>query len=169
MEVRGLKNVIWETDEEGHYYALCAYVHVPAATLTLPGLEEGTVPVFPAPTTFKYKINEMLHSISRKQLPMLPAFVFTDYKVQGHSLLNIIVDLASATCLQNVYVMLSRATSLESIGILHWFSSHDVYKQLSGELREEFAHLEDLDIITALEFESEFDYLGATLPVMNEA
>ncbi|EGO18446.1 hypothetical protein SERLADRAFT_350232, partial [Serpula lacrymans var. lacrymans S7.9] len=52
----------------------------------LPGLEEGRVPVFPAPTTFKYKINETSHSISRRQLPMLPAFAFTDYKFQGRSL-----------------------------------------------------------------------------------
>ncbi|KAJ7656087.1 hypothetical protein DFH06DRAFT_899129, partial [Mycena polygramma] len=50
-------------------------------------------------------------SICREQLPLLPAYAYTDYKSQGRSLKWVIVDLNGCHSLQSVYVMLSRATS----------------------------------------------------------
>jgi hypothetical protein len=41
----------------------------------------------------KKQLKDPSFSISRLQLPLLPAYAFTDYKIQGRSLTNIIVDL----------------------------------------------------------------------------
>ncbi|KAG2343818.1 hypothetical protein BDR05DRAFT_861713, partial [Suillus weaverae] len=57
------------------------------------------------------------------QLPILPGWPFTDFKVQGNLLSPVIVDLAGARSLQSICVMLSRASSLHNVAILRWLSS----------------------------------------------
>jgi hypothetical protein len=82
------------------------------------------------------------------QLPLLPAYAFTDYKIQGRSLTHVIIDLESCRSLQSAYVMLSRATSLKGVAIMRWFDPSRIYKPLSQQFRNEFSRLNNLDEVT---------------------
>ncbi|EGO04350.1 hypothetical protein SERLA73DRAFT_27739, partial [Serpula lacrymans var. lacrymans S7.3] len=55
---------------------------------------------------------------------------FTDYKIQGQSVDNVIIDLTGCCSLQSAYVMLSHARTLNGIAILCWFPSTKVYYHL---------------------------------------
>ena len=93
-------------------------------------------------------------NISRLQLPILPAYAFTDYKIQGRSLTHVIIDLQGCHSLQSAYVMLSCATSLKGIAIMRWFDPGRINRSLSQQFRDEFARLKQLDELTKLEFEN---------------
>ncbi|KAF8327014.1 uncharacterized protein EI90DRAFT_2857748, partial [Cantharellus anzutake] len=64
------------------------------------------------------------------QLPLLPAFALTDYKAQGRSVPNVIVDLESARSCQLAYVMLSRATAFNRLFILHPFNQRRIISHM---------------------------------------
>lgn len=107
-----LTDVIYKSTTEGRE-ALCAFVKVPSLLLDLEGLEPFVILVFPRTTQFSYRtVTRESIKISCMQLPLLPAWGFMDYKVQGTSMKKVIIDLASARGVQNAYVMLSRVTSL---------------------------------------------------------
>jgi hypothetical protein len=57
----------------------------------------------------------------RVQLPLTPAFAFTDYKCQGWTLGKVIVDLTAKGGNNSAYVMLSRVQRLEDLLILRPF------------------------------------------------
>lgn len=88
--------------------ASCVYVEVPASTLHLPGEGDHVVAVLPqnSPITYTSKHGAKFN-ISRRQVPIVPGWAFTDYKAQGTSLQRAIVDIASARNVQHGYVMLS--------------------------------------------------------------
>lgn len=118
-----LLDVTYETDEYGEHYATCAYVHIPKSGLTLRGLPENVVPIYPVRRSFRLTLRSRgrkssSFNISREQLPLLPAYAYTDYKSQGRSLENVIVDIASCHDLQSLYVMLSRVKSLGGLALL---------------------------------------------------
>ncbi|EJT96607.1 hypothetical protein DACRYDRAFT_60221 [Dacryopinax primogenitus] len=48
----------------------------------------------------------LLHTISRLTLPLLPAYLYTNYKCQGQSLDHAIVNLCGCRSPQSLYVML---------------------------------------------------------------
>ena len=99
----------------------------------MPG-EPDIVPIMLVKTLFRFVDNNgRAYNIQRSQLPILPAFAFTNYKVQGRSMSSVIVDVSSSHSLQSVYVMLSRATCLSALAVLWWFLSHKVYQNLSSE------------------------------------
>ncbi|KAG1780903.1 hypothetical protein EV702DRAFT_1177654 [Suillus placidus] len=136
-----LKSIIYEKDIEGFRYAACVLVEVPGSVLAVPGLDDGVVPILPVTTSFKFAVGESSVNIRRTQLPILPGWAFTDFKVQGNSLSPVIVDLTYARSLQSIYVMLSRASSLHNVGILRWFSSKMLQLALQGDAREELKRL----------------------------
>ena len=93
------------------------------------------MPIFPMATTFKYTLFDgSKYSIRREQVPLMPAFAFMDYKIQGQSFHSVIVDLTAACSLQSVYVMLSCATSLTGLAVLRWFPGDKLYQRLSEEV-----------------------------------
>jgi hypothetical protein len=144
-----LRDLKYEVDKHGNRYAVCAYVHIPSSHLQAPGLDYEVVPILPTRSYFSYKTfasdngdDDSIHdraqkkrqlkgpsfSISRLQLPLLPAYAFTDYKIQGRSLTNVIIDLQGRCSLQSAYVMLSHATSLKGVAIMRWFDPSKIYK-----------------------------------------
>jgi hypothetical protein len=158
---------------EGNRYAVCAYVHIPGSRLQAPQLEYEVVPILPIRTNFTYRAESPIEdddrpdngkggkkknkmgisfNISRLQLPLLPAYAFSDYKIQGQSLTNIIIDLQGCRSLQSAYVMLSRAKSLKGVAIMRWFDPGKIYKALPQQFRDEFLRLHNLDEATKLEF-----------------
>ncbi|KAJ7869357.1 hypothetical protein B0H13DRAFT_1552121, partial [Mycena leptocephala] len=67
--------------------------------------------IFPVTNNFEYTVKGgPTYTISRKQLPLLPAYPFVDYKVQCRSMPLVMVDLSECGTLQSVYSMLLRAT-----------------------------------------------------------
>ncbi|KIM73304.1 hypothetical protein PILCRDRAFT_39654, partial [Piloderma croceum F 1598] len=67
---------------------------------------------------------------------------------KGQSLQHTLVDLASTKGIQALYVMISRAVSLNNLAVMRWFLPHNVNQRLSEEYRDEFSRLEKLDLIT---------------------
>ena len=117
--------------------------HGPAAFMH--GLEDGIVPVF---LTIKN------HSIWRKQVPMCAAFSLTDYKAQGQTFSEGVVDLRRDSKVKggdshryfcSVYVQLSRFRSLQG---LHLLQPSDVSFKPHQDLVTEMRRLQALECQT---------------------
>lgn len=110
----------------------------------LPGLEESVIPIVPATCTFT--VDKM--SVARSQLPMTEAYAFTDYRAQGQTIANVIVDIAKPTgfelTLANVYVALSRSSGRSTIRILRPFDARVLLQPLDEHLQLEDMRLEHL-------------------------
>lgn len=94
-------------------------------------LESSTTPIFPLERSVSLKG----FSIRRKQVPMCPAFCLTDYKVQGSTLTEAILDLKNDPTRRgwdahrkfcSTYVQLSRLRSFKGLHLLQKISMEDV-------------------------------------------
>ncbi|KIL66493.1 hypothetical protein M378DRAFT_54183, partial [Amanita muscaria Koide BX008] len=87
-------------------------------------------------------------TISRRQLPLTPAYAFTDYRAQGQTLPRVIVDLGRPPTGKltpfNAYVALSRSSGRETIKLLRDFDEKLFITVPSETLEEEDRHLEEL-------------------------
>ena len=151
-----VEEVLWE-EVDGCRYATVAYVRVPGSGMTCPEKGSDIVPIFPEVVKFEVKVvsNGAFDAkhVSRYQLPLLPAYAYTDYKSQGKSLSRAIVDIESAHSLQGVYVMLSRVKTLDGLLVLRPFVSSRVCRRLSQELREELQRIDRLSEATRVWYE----------------
>lgn len=106
----------------------------------LEGLQDNVIPIEPAITTYRIKIEQdkgrtVQKTVRRRQFPMTAAYAFTDYRSQGQTLPYVIIDIASpptgSLSLFNLYVALSRSSGRSSIRLLRDFddklfmASHD--------------------------------------------
>ncbi|KAG9125042.1 hypothetical protein FRC07_009216 [Ceratobasidium sp. 392] len=94
-------------------------------------------------TTFK-------RSVRRFQLPIAPAYAFTDYRAQGQTLPFAVIDIAEPPAggklnQANVYVALSRCSGLENVRILRDFDRTILQKPIDFDLMREDERLEDLN------------------------
>lgn len=144
-------DIVYEEDN-GKRFPVVVYVRIPGAGSVSDRAEEDVVPIFPQWTSFIWNrtpgCNESGVSVSRLQLPLLPAYAYTDYKAQGRSLDAAIIDPASAASLQGIYVMLSRVRELKGVAILRPFCARKIDQRLSQELRTEIRRLDVLDVET---------------------
>ena len=148
-----LQDIKYEINEHGERKAICAYVKVPGANVQAPGLPPDVIPILPEKTTFKYAVPDgASYFISRSQLPVVPAYAYTANKIQGQSLEHALVDLKSARGTQALYVMISRAVSLENLAVIRWFPSTNLDRRLSQAYRNEFERIRLLDEKTTSEF-----------------
>ncbi|KAF5310090.1 hypothetical protein D9619_010532 [Psilocybe cf. subviscida] len=142
-----VQSIKYNEDGFGIRTAVVAYVHIPGSGMNLPGLDEDVVPIFPVSTRidFKFDIKRGIScsGFTRKQLPFVPGYAYTDFKSQGRTLTRVIVDIATAKG-QGAYVMLSRVKSLDGLAILRWFPAAKVYTRLPAELRDELARIQTL-------------------------
>lgn len=102
-----VKDIIYRTVPEGQE-VVCAYVNITSSPLAFDGLDESVVPIFPKSTQFTYSPTRGNRiRVSRTRLPLVPAWAFTDYKVQGASMPNVVVDLGqrkrNTTCLRYAF------------------------------------------------------------------
>ena len=95
----------------------------------LPGLDR-VIPIEPKITTIKFAVDEggqVVHRLGQRcQFPITAAYAFTDYKVQGQTIPQVIVDIACPLSLFNVYVALSRSSGQSTIRLLKDFEE-DVF------------------------------------------
>ncbi|KAI0715421.1 hypothetical protein C8Q76DRAFT_603358, partial [Earliella scabrosa] len=142
-------------EEDGRRYASVVYVEIPGAGRVCGTTDNDIVPIFPVQFSFKWTRKPgrkgqpgVYARVSRVQLPLLPAYCYTDYKSQGRSLDNAIVDPVTSRSLQSLYVMLSRVRNISGLGVLRPFRRRKVYQRMSQELRDELERLEALDRAT---------------------
>ena len=142
-----VQNILYE-EVDGRRYAVVVYVHIPGSGRVHPYAENDVVPIFPETSSFNWlrrtATGIQQHTVSRVQLPLLPAYAYTDYKSQGRSLDAAVVDPSSAFSLQGVYVMLFRVRSMTGLAILCPFPENKLTQRLSQELRNELTRLERL-------------------------
>ena len=125
----------------------------------LEGLEAGVLPVAPLTRTFVVMTpNQKKVSISRQQLPITPAYAFTDYRAQAQTIEYCVVDIAKPPYGQltpfNAYVALSRSRGRDTIRLLRDFDERLFMKHPSEHLRQEDLRLEMLDRETKAKWEA---------------
>ncbi|PPQ97075.1 hypothetical protein CVT26_001258 [Gymnopilus dilepis] len=139
-----IRKILYDVDGEGRRFATAVYVHIEGIGFRIPGLEEDVVPIFPTRVSISSVNLDAVGlegcTFSRLQLPLIPAYAFTDFKSQGKTLEKAIVDIITARG-QGAYVMLSRVTSLRGIAILRWFPPSCIYTRLPEDLRTELKRL----------------------------
>ena len=88
-------------------------------------------------------------AMHRRQLPMTPAYVFTEYRAQGQTIRKVVVDIANTPngeiSLFNAYVALSRSRGRETIRLLRKYDPNLFKKELPHDLIREDERLERLD------------------------
>lgn len=137
------------TEEDGLRFVSVVYVEIPGAGRRFGPDHDDIIPIFPVSTSIKWTIKKKTATspaqvlyFTRLQPPLLPAYVFTDYKAQGRSLDYAIVDPDSAMSMQGAYVMLSRVRTLAGLAVLHPFRPIKIEDRIPEDLRTELARLE---------------------------
>ena len=114
----------------------------------LSGLEVGVVPITPRSSSFKAVLGDQMPSITRTQLPLTPAYAFTDYRGQGQSLRPVLVDAHKTTngklSAFNVYVACSRAVSQDMIRFVRDVDWSKFTNHPCEHLRNEDTRIENL-------------------------
>lgn len=155
-----LKKVYYTLDSDGEKHATSAVVHVHGSSGNcMPGLGPHEKVVFTETKNFTIQDDHTSERmvIACRQLPLDAAYAITDYKLQGKTFANVILDIQSSRMIQSTYVMLSRAMSLDGVVILHDFDERKVRMHASQSLREELNRLDTCSYQTILASESETD------------
>ena len=112
-------------------------------------LDVSIMPVFPIERSVALKG----FSVRRKQLPMCPAFCLTDYKVQGSTLSEAVLDLKNDPTRRgwdshrrycSIYVQLSRLRSFNGLHLLQKISMEDIEFKPDARLLSEIKRLQSL-------------------------
>lgn len=125
----------------------------------LHGLQDGEIPIEPIEQTFNVEVEgadverrRLKKTVHRRQLPITPAYAFTDYRSQGQTIPYVIVDIArppsGKLSLFNLYVALSRSSGRDTIRVLREFDHHVFQMPHDEFLLTEDSRLDDLDAET---------------------
>ena len=115
--------------------------------------EKNVLPLVPLERTFMINTgNGRKKTVHQRQLPLTPAYSFTDYRSQGQTIQNIIIDIVtppSGTLTPfNIYVTISRARGRNQIRLLQDFDDKLLTKHPSEYLRLEDERLNEFEIKT---------------------
>ena len=109
---------------------------------TLEGLPPNVIPIVPVNKTFTVTNHGSHLTVTRTQLPLTPAYAFTDYRSQGLTIDPVFVDIGRPPYGYltpfNIYVALSRGTSQKHIRLLRDFDEF-----LPQQYPSEFLRVED--------------------------
>jgi hypothetical protein len=139
-----LVSIVYE-ETDGRRYAISAEVDFKAyknSDPDAPHPHRVVLKPITATVHFRFPNSEKSYSVTRSQLPLIPAFAFTSHNAQGRSLNVCCIDLASCPTIQSAYVMLSRVRSLKGLCILRPFRLDRIQNHISQELREELKRTE---------------------------
>ena len=124
----------------------------------LPNLPPQVSPIEPNAVKFSITVQNTSRTDTRRQFPIIGAYAFTDYRVQGQTIRNVIADISSppfrALNLFNLYVALSRGTGREGIRLLREFDHKIFSKPLLQDLAIEDARLQELNMYTRKRYEA---------------
>jgi ATP-dependent exoDNAse (exonuclease V) alpha subunit len=128
-------------------YVLVKLNHTKANQLE--GLEKNVLPLVPLERTFTIVHGNQPKTIRRRQLPLTPAYSFTDYRSQGQTINNVIIDIATPPTAGltpfNVYVALSRARGRDGVRLLRDFDEKLLMTHPCEHLRIEDERLAKMD------------------------
>ncbi|TFK58511.1 hypothetical protein BDN72DRAFT_782012 [Pluteus cervinus] len=102
-------------------------------------------------------------TFQRYQVPLQPAFCITAHRAQGMTMDRVIVDLSHCSGSESPYVMVSRTRSLQGLKILRPFAFNTIKKNLSEDLRKEFARLKRSESETEMRRSTVLDYVHSVL------
>ncbi|KAF8221249.1 hypothetical protein L208DRAFT_1329163 [Tricholoma matsutake] len=102
--------------------------------------------------TFIHPRSKKTCTVIHTQVPIVPAFAMTAHRAQGQTIEKVIINLESCRGTEAPYVMLSRATSLDSILILRPFQQKCITCALSQDARIEKHRLHELSLHTLIKF-----------------
>ncbi|KAH9917575.1 hypothetical protein B0H21DRAFT_660592, partial [Amylocystis lapponica] len=125
---------------------------------TLHGLQDGVLPIELSVKSFRIVV-PIIHdsvqttlekTVSRRQYPITAAYTFTDYRLQGQTILYVVVNIASPPSgsdltLFNIYVALSRSSGRDTIRLLRDFDERIFQKPIDPYLAREDERLRNLD------------------------
>lgn len=141
-----IERILYDETLSGERVASVVFVKVEGAVVNIPGLEPGVVPVFPDTVTMNLPLKSQRSlTVNRTQLPLLPAYSFTDYKSQARTLKHVVLDVASAASLESAYVMVSRAVGMNNVLLLRPFPLSKINRQQSPGVFVEMSRLKTLD------------------------
>ncbi|KAH7924255.1 hypothetical protein BV22DRAFT_1047590 [Leucogyrophana mollusca] len=107
----------------------------------LDGLEERVLPLTPMERTFHINFETAQNTVTRRQLPITAAYAFTDYRAQGQTISQSIIDIGTppsgGLTPFNVYVALSRGHGKENIRLLRDFDERLLTMHPNEHLRIE--------------------------------
>lgn len=117
-----------------------------SSIINFDGLPTNVVPIYKASGTFSISEAGKKVNITRKQFPLVPSYVITDYKAQGATFRSCVVDLRRPPGISqgfhSLYVMLSRVVSLQGLFVLADFSKEDLKLIPSNDIIQEQDRLE---------------------------
>jgi len=111
------------------------------------GLDPSITPIFP----FEKSISWQGYSIRRRQVPMCPGFCFTQYKVQGLSLKNAVLDMKAEPRrtvhekYTSNYVLLGRLEASDGVNLLQKIDMADLLFKPDPRLLNEMDRLRTLE------------------------
>jgi len=125
----------------------------------LEGLESGVLPITPLSKTFSMTTARGKKiTVTRQQLPVTPAYTFTNYRSQAQTINYCIIDLGTPPTGQltpfNAYVTLSRSRGRDSIRLLRDFDERLFTHHPSEYLRIEDDRLDELDRSTRAKWDA---------------
>jgi hypothetical protein len=151
-------------NEEGHirlqYPPPVVYFKpdIPTNT-TFDGIPEGIIPISPSMIRFSVDVDGDKLKLERRQLGIVPAYAFTDYKSQGQTMEYILVDISKPPSGSlspfSVYVALSRSRGRKTIRILRDFDPALFMHHPSEDLRIDMQRIEGIDKLTKESFEAD--------------
>jgi hypothetical protein len=107
----------------------------------LPGLPPNQVPIFPFEDDFNVGGRKKGIKVTRRQMPLTPAYAFTDHKSQGQTLGYVLVDIGKLSRFPvnpfAAYVALSRSRGRHMIRLLRDFDEGLFTSHPSRDLLEE--------------------------------
>ena len=143
---------------------LYALVQLPQCKLAsaLTDLQPTCIPIMPEQKTIKVDLKSILSSaqkrllhnkttitITRCQLPLIPAYALTTHKCQGKTLESGVIDIVpppySKPDLAQTYVPISRFTSLEAMAILRPFPRSILNQKPHPDMKAELQRLQSID------------------------
>ncbi|KAJ6543476.1 hypothetical protein B0H10DRAFT_1634105, partial [Mycena sp. CBHHK59/15] len=94
-----VRDVKYNVDRRGRRVASVVFVHIPGCGIRVDGLDDDVVPLFPQSMRIECKVHGAdgkmsIQAFTRNQIPIIPAYSYTDFKSQGRTLDYVIVDLA---------------------------------------------------------------------------
>ncbi|KAF8574219.1 hypothetical protein K439DRAFT_1373013 [Ramaria rubella] len=97
-----------------------------------------------------YTNEENTKTVKRIQLPLMAAYAFMDYRLQGQTIPHVIVDIGTPPSggklsMFNLYVALSRSSGQETVWLLRDFNKNIFMQELGIHLELEDQRLRELN------------------------
>ncbi|KAF8810463.1 hypothetical protein BYT27DRAFT_7281083 [Phlegmacium glaucopus] len=117
--------------------------------ISFEGVTKGLIPILPSMVGFRVEVEGEKIRLERRQIAIVPGYMFMDYKAQGQTMECVIVDILKPPSGKlspfGVYVALSRSQGQKTIHILRDFDPALFMHHPSEDLRVDMARLEQLN------------------------